>query len=167
MNAIRFAISRVLTDKSALGVFVVSASLLLVLFIAIPVVTIPGNTLQFQLETFGVRDYVLMIALAALAGLNFGLNWFALKQKKNQTSTASASVAGGVTSGVAGVFGAMVGTASCASCLAALFALVGLGTGSVLFVLDHQTYFLLGSMALLLISLYFISRKINKMCTSC
>lgn len=165
MNQIQFATLQTLKDKKSFGILIISASLLFITLIAIPIFTIPGNTLQFQLETFRVQDYFLMLFLSALAGLNFALYWFASKQKKNRDVTQS--VAGGAASGIAGIFGAIVGTASCASCLAAIFALVGLGTGSVFFVLKNQSYFLLGSIALMLISLYFAARKVNRICNSC
>lgn len=106
-----------------------------------------------------------MLFLSILAGLNFALYWFALKQRKSRGITQS--VAGGAASGIAGIFGAMVGTATCASCLAALFGVIGLGTGSVFFVLKNQSDFLLGAIALMLISIYFAARKVNKVCDSC
>lgn len=165
MNKIQFAIAQALKDKKSLGVFIISASFLFIMLIAIPIFTIPGNTLQFQLEIFRVRDYFLMLFLSVLAGLNFALYWFASKQRKNRDITES--VAGGAASSIAGIFGAIVGTASCASCLAAIFALIGLGTGSVFFVLNNQSYFLLGSIALMFISLYFAARKVNRICNSC
>lgn len=68
---------------------------------------------------------------------------------------------------VAGIFAAVVGTASCLSCLVALLGLVGLGVGSALFILKNQSYFLLGAIALMLISLYFAARKVDRVCNSC
>lgn len=62
---------------------------------------------------------------------------------------------------------AIVGTAACASCLAFLFGIAGLGIGSVAFVLKYQTFFLFGSIALIVLSLYFTAGKVNKHCVSC
>lgn len=165
MNQIYLSILQSLKDKVSLAILIISASALFILFIALPVFTIPGNTLQFQLKTFRTQDYALMLFFSALAGLNFALYWFALKQKRDQNIPQS--VVGGTTSGIAGIFGAIVGTATCASCLAALFGLVGLGTGSVFFVLKNQSYFLVGAIALMLISIYFAARKVSKVCHSC
>lgn len=161
-----FAITQALKDRGTFAVLFASAVIILILLIAIPILTIPGNTIQFQLKVFRMQDYILIIALSILAGLNFALNWYGFKLQKT-VRAASGSAAGGVASGIAGVFGAIVGTATCASCLAALFGLIGLGTGSVFFVLKNQSYFLLGAIVLMLISLYFAARKINKVCTSC
>lgn len=135
------------------------------LFIVIPLITIPGNDLMFQLKIFRISDYFLMIFLAILVGLNLALQVYSFKQKRARNITQS--VAGGAISGVSGIFGAIVGTAACASCLASLFGLVGLGTGSLFFVLKNQQLFLFGAITFMLISLYFAARKVNKVCISC
>jgi hypothetical protein len=104
--------------------------------------------------------------LAALVGLNVALQWYSIAQRKAQQNLPK-SVAEGATLGALGVFGAVVGTSACASCLASLFGLIGLGTGSVFFVLKNQPYFLFGAIALmLLVSSYFTARKVNKVCAS-
>jgi len=66
-----------------------------------------------------------------------------------------------------GIFGTVVGAAACASCLASLFGLIGLGTGSVFFVLQNQIYFFLGAIIAMLISLYFAARKVKRACDKC
>ena len=147
------------------------------LFIFIPVATTPGNTLAFQLSIFRVQNYFLMVFLALLVGLNFSMNIYVWREQR-QSVNISKSVASGTAAGFGGVFAAIVGTATCVSCLAFLFGIVGLGIGSVAFVLKHQTFFLLGAIALVVISLYFTARKINpirngtsngvnKVCNSC
>ena len=88
-------------------------------------------------------------------------------KKQKERRDISQSVVQGTVSGAMGIFGTVVGTAACASCLASLFGLIGLGTGSVFFVLQNQIYFLLGAIIAMLISLYFAARKVNKVCTSC
>lgn len=166
MNQTYLAISQTLKDRNSLIVFVIVALALFSLFIAMPIFTIPGNTLQFQLKTFRAQDYTLMLFLSILAGLNVALYWFSFRQRK-ENGVVSQAVAGGTASSIAGIFGAIVGTATCASCLAVIFGLIGLGTGSVFFVLKNQSYFLFGAIAVLLISLYFGSRKVSRICSSC
>lgn len=166
MQQIVFATRQILKIPEYLALCVITSFVFFVLFIVIPVFTIPGNSLAFQLSIFREQDYVLMAFLAMLVGLNVALQWCSFQQRKAQQDI-SKSVAQGVSSGVLGVFGAVVGTAACASCLAFLFGLIGLGTGSVFFVLKNQSYFLLVAIALMIIMLYFAARKINKVCTSC
>lgn len=141
------------------------------LFIFIPVVAIPGNTLTFQLSIFRPQDYFLMIFLALLVGLNFSMNIYIWRKQKQaariSASVAKSSAARSTVAGFGGTFAAIVGTAACSSCLATLFGILGLGIGSVAFVLKYQTLFLLGAIALVLVSLYFTAGKVNKHCAVC
>jgi hypothetical protein len=166
MKNIYLAIRTVFGERKYFLVFILLSVIFFSLFIVIPLITIPGNDLMFQLHIFRTRDYSLMAFLAILVGTNLALqvyNW----QKQRVKQKLSRAVTKGVSSGVFGIFGAVVGTAACASCLASLFSFIGLGTGSVFFVLKNQTLFLLGAIVAMLVSLYFVSRKINKMCHSC
>jgi hypothetical protein len=149
----------------ALLVFIV-AVLFFSLFILIPVITTPGNDFQFQLSIFRTRDYFLMAFLAVLVGLNFALQIYSFAQRNKQQKFSQPAMEG-IAAGVSGVFGAVVGTAACASCLASLFGLIGLGTGSVFFVLQNQFYFLIGTIALMLVLLYFGARRAKRICDSC
>lgn len=160
------AVSQTFKDKKSLTIFIASTLILLALLIAIPIWTIPGNTIEFQLKIFTVKDYVLMTTLAILAGLNFALYWYGLQLKKKGLAVTK-SVAGVAVAGVAGIFGAIVGTAACASCLVSLLAIIGLGAGSTFFILENQSYFLLGAIGVMLASLYFAIRKVNGICKSC
>lgn len=165
MKQMYSAILIALGDRKSVFVFITAAIIFLALFIAIPVWTVPANTLSFQLNIFRTQDYVLMMFLAILVGLNIALRVYAYKLKRAQAL--SQAVLAGSASGGLGIFGAIAGTAICASCLATLFGVVGLGTGSVFFVLNNQTYFLLGAAVAMLVSLYFSARKINRVCASC
>lgn len=72
------------------------------------------------------------------------------------------SAASSATSGIDAIFASVVGSATCASCLAGLFAALSLGFGSVLFVLKHQTEFLILAITLVAVSLYFTAMKVNR-----
>ena len=161
-----FAISTVLKKRNYVLLVLIVFIFFFGLFILIPLITIPGNDFWFQLSIFRTRDYILMAFLALLVGLNLALQTYNFKRKR-EAQKLSQSVMGGTVSGLSGIFGAVVGTAACASCLASFFGLIGLGTGSVFFVLQNQSYFLLGAIALMIISLYFAARKVNKVCDSC
>lgn len=154
-------IKRVLGEQSYFLLFLLLAVIFYGLFILIPVATIPGNDLKFQLSIYSGKDYLLMGLLAILVGLNFALLTYSRKHQSIK------SVPQGAATGILGIFGAIVGTAACASCLAILFGLVGLGTASVFFVLTYKSYFLLGAVTGLLVSLYFVTRKVNRICNLC
>lgn len=170
------AASRVLGEQRYIFISLLSVSFFFALFVFIPVAATPGNTLAFQLSIFRTQDYFLMILLAFLVGLNFSMNIYAWRKSPPKADQPRAekhpidilqSAASGATAGFGGAFAAVVGTATCVSCLAFLFGIVGLGIGSVAFVLKYQTFFLLGAIALVIFSLYFIARKVNRHCASC
>lgn len=160
------AVSQTFKDKKSLTIFIASTLILFALLIAIPIWTTPGNTIEFQFKIFRMKDYVLMVTLSILAGLNFATYWYGFKLKRN-TQAVAQSITGGTVVGVASIFGAIVGTAACASCLVSLFAIIGLEAGSAIFILENQSYFLLGAIAVMLASLYFATRKVNGICKSC
>jgi len=157
---------RVLASRSRFFIFAITTIAFFALFIIIPLITIPGNDLMFQLNIFRTRDYFIMAFLAILVSLNLIFQIYSFQQKQEQKNLAQSATAG-ATTGIMGIFAGVVSTAACASCLAALFGLIGLGTGSVFFVLKNQSYFLIGAIALMLVSLYFAARKVNKVCKSC
>jgi len=166
MQQIILASQKVLKNSKYQLLFAVTTVVFFCFFILIPLVTIPGNDLKFQLGIFRTRDYVLMAFLAVLVGLNLALQVYSFKQRGG-TQKIPQSVMGGTVSGLSGIFGAVVGTAACASCLASLFAFFGIGFGGVVFVLNYRWYFVVGIAALMLIAIYLTARKINKVCTSC
>ena len=157
------ATKKVLASKGRILIFATTTIAFFGLLIIIPFVTIPGNDLMFQLNIFRERDYFIMAFLAILVGLNVVFQIYNFQQKREQKNLAQSATAG-ATTGIMGIFAGVVGTAACASCLASLFGLIGLGTGSVLFVLKNQLYFLVGAIVVMLISLYYTARKINKVC---
>lgn len=161
------AIRKVLAVRTYLLLALLMAAFFYGVFIFIPLVTIPGNDLRFQLSIYSAENYILMTSLAILIGITFTMQIYATRKQRALRKSLPLVLQGGVLSGASGIFGSIVGTASCASCLTSLFGLIGLGTGGVFFVLDNQNYFLLGSILLMLISLYFVAQKINKVCNSC
>lgn len=129
------------------------------LFILIPVFVITGNDIVFQLSIFTVKDYILMAFLSGIIGLTFSLQIYTYKQRICSTSK---SVVQGAATGISGVLAAIVGTAFCTSCLIPLFAVIGIGTGGVFFILENNTYFVVGAIVLMLVLLYFAAKKVNK-----
>jgi len=166
MKQIYFAAINVLKERNYFLTFALTAILFFGLFIYIPVATIPGNDLGFQLSIYSQKDYALMFLLSALVGLNVALQVYVFRKQKDERRLAKSTGQVAI-SGASGFFGAIVGTAACASCLAFFFGLIGLGTGSVFFVLNNQSYFLVGAIIAILISLYFVARKVNGICESC
>lgn len=158
---------KVFTEKIYILLALLIATLFFGIFIFIPLVTIPGNDLRFQLSIYTLENYILMSFLALLVGITFAMQIYTVKKQQVLRKSSSPVLQGVALSGASGIFGSIVGTASCSLCLASLFGFIGLGTGGALFVLKNQNYFLWGSILIMLFSLYFTARRINKVCTSC
>lgn len=165
MKNVLAAIKIVLKNKKyltlAFGIALVAFSV----FVIIPVFTIPGNDILFQLSIFEPSDYILMVPLAVLIGITFSVQLYGIRNKRiGAKAGTGVQVAA---SGASGIFAAILGSAFCLSCLAPLFALFGLGLGSVFFVLEYQPYFLVGAILFMLISLFMIAHRVNKTCETC
>jgi len=96
MRQIYFAIKQIIKKPSYLFLCVGIAVAFFALFIAIPVFTIPGNDLAFQLSIFRTRDYALMIFLAVLVGLNFAMQAYIWKKQKERRDISQSVVQGTV-----------------------------------------------------------------------
>jgi len=164
MKDFLLATKTVLQQKQYLLLFILLSLVIFFLFILIPVITIPGNTLAFQLSIFTHKDYAFLIIFAFLISLVITMQIFIFYRNKNiKERLGNAGV--GVVGGYSGFIAAVLATASCSSCIAALLGF--LGTGAVLFVVENRWLFVAFAIGSMLISLYFMARKINKTCGLC
>ena len=162
LNTLWFGIREPFKNINFTLLFLVSFFVFFALFVFIPVWTVTGNTLAIQLEIFTARDYGVLILLSSLSSLFITMQVYVMRQKR-KIEGVSAATAGGL----GALFAGIAGTAFCASCLAPLFAIFGIGFGGVIFVLEYRFYFIAGITLLMLIAIYLMARKINKVCTSC
>jgi len=146
---------RVLFGASAAGMFV--------LFVAIPVWVVPGNSFAFQLSLFTFQDFIVLAFLSLLNSLFVTMQIYAMRMTRAVVPGVATSAGGGASA----LFAGIAGTAFCASCLAPLFAFFGIGFGGVIFVLEYRYYFVAVITLLMLIAIYLSARKINKICISC
>lgn len=158
------AIKTTLSKKWYLLGFLALILLTFLFFVYIPVKMIPGNSLNFQLYIFTTRDYLLTVVFSILLSLFLTMQIFAIRNAMDRKSVLASAGAGGIGGYVAAV-GAIFGTAACSSCL---FAILGfLGASTVFTLLKYQWYVVSGAIVILLISIYFLSRKVNGICESC
>jgi len=130
------------------------------LFILLPVFTIPENTLLFQLSIFTLRDVLTLLPISLLMGLMITLQVYRFKLKKSLEEAGR-----GVVASSSGVLAGLLGSASCTSCLAAAFGF--LGTGTILTLLEYRWYFIVGTIMLLLVSIYITVDNIENKCKKC
>lgn len=133
-------------------------------FLYLPIKTVPGNDLIFQLSILSFKDLVLFIILSLLVGLSFVLQ-IALWKKKRGLKTTVKGVSSIGLSSFGGVIASVFGTATCASCLTALFGFLGIGT--IFSLIEYRSYIMIGAIALITFSIYLTSRQLKKGCKSC
>lgn len=151
-------------DKRYLFGFLAAAFAMFWLLLYIPIKTIPGNDLAFQISILTPKDWFLFVSLPALTALSIVMNVYILKKKKSaQDSIAMVGQNG--TGFLSGVIASVFGTATCASCVASIFGF--LGVGGVLFLVEHRTIITTGAIILMLISLYFTSKRVLNACKEC
>lgn len=164
MKQVIIANKTVFSNKMYLLGFLALTPLIFYLFVLIPVKTIPFNTLQFQLSIFTGRDYALTILFSILLSIFLIMQVFVIRNRTSSKTVLSSITTGGVGGYIAAV-GAIFGTAACASCL---FAILGfLGASTVFTLLSYQWYVVSGAILVLLVSIYFLSKKVNGICESC
>ena len=154
----------VFTDKLYLLGFLVVAFVMFWLLLYIPVRAIPGNDLKFQLSILTPKDWFLFTALPVLTALSIIMNIYILKIKRSAQDSISMAGQGG-TGFLSGVIASVFGTATCASCVASFFGF--LGVGGVLFLVQYRTFITVGAITLMLISLYFTSKRVLNACEEC
>jgi len=158
------AIKVVLRDRKYLIGFILVSISTFWLFIYIPVKNIPGNDFAFQLSIMSKQDFLLLAILSLLTSLSVTMNVYPVRNKPSVK--AGISLAGQSGTGLlSGIVGFLFGTATCASCVASIFGF--LGVGAVFFLLDHRVLIVSLAILLLLISLYFTSRRVLGICDNC
>lgn len=149
-------INRILLLPVAVGFFI--------FFVLIPTVTIPSNTIDFQLSLYSSLDYVTLPLLSLLMSVFILMNIYVFVQSRNmqkKQNTLSEGSVGGVSGTLASIFGA----ASCPMCVASLFGF--LGAGGVGLLVQYQTWVFFVSLLLMIGSLYLTARKVTNICHSC
>ena len=136
----------------------------LAFFVALPTIAIPGNTLALQLSQYTLHSYLTLGVLAVLAALFVLMNVYAYRRAKDSRDRLGVVAKGGV-GGALGTLASVFGAASCPMCVASLFSFLGFGT--VGFLARNQWWVFLVAIALMSVSLYVTSRKVNGTCRAC
>lgn len=141
--------------------------LALALFVAVPVWSVPGNDVSFQLSLFTFGNWILFAVLAFLVALLLVMQVFIFRRARSAAAKAKnlGNTVGGAIGAYAGILGGVFATASCSWCVAAVFGF--LGTGAVLFIAQNQLWTVLAAIGIMLISLYFASLSVVRECRDC
>ena len=149
--------------KYKLG-FALGAVVIFVAYMFIPVWTIPGNSIEFQLSLLRIQDYILFSALSVVTALLTTMQIFLFVKNKETKSRLQVAGQRSVSLSSA-MFGGLLATAACSSCIAAILGFMGAGT--VFFVLDYQMYFVAVAFILVAIGIYYTARRVNGYCEDC
>lgn len=146
------------------GLFLLLTGLIAWLLFLVPVRVIPGNDVAFWASLFGPTDYLLLLVVAALEGLLqlMGLHLWSQSRPRQHTRPRLANESLGVLSGLP-VF--LFGTKICPMCIVGFLGF--LGPSAVFFAVDHRHWFFSLWSAILLLSLFSVSRKITRSCEQC
>ena len=158
------AIKATLKSKKHLAIAVAFALLMIIVAVYLPTVTIPGNSIEFQISLITLDSAIIMIFFSILAGLSMGMHVYASDVLKQNNIIMLGEEVG---TGIAGMFSAMLSGPLCLSCFAVIFGAIGLGSGAALFVVSHRTEIQVLSLLLLSASVYIAGKRINKNCELC
>ncbi len=154
------AIVLMLKSKRQLTIAILAAISMLIVALFIPILTIPGNTIDFQLSLV-TWDYALfLIIFSVLFGLSIGLHAY-------PSSNSDSSLIGkGSGAGFAGILGTLFAGKLCPVCLSTILGMIGMG-GSALFLFSYRNEILIASAAILLLSIYLGAKKAARVCSNC
>lgn len=115
-----------------------------------------------QLEYLGLKGVLLILIFSTLSALSFTMFLYSSFFMKKP----ALKEAGGAGLGIlSGFLSALLTTASCSYCLIAFFGF--LGSNGIFFIFENKNKITLFSIALLTITLYFLSKRIVESCPKC
>ncbi len=151
-------ILRIIKKPLCAGVFVASFIIFLLLFVAVPVLTIPNNNLAFQISTYNSEDVLLLLILASLSALSLMVQIYRWRNP-SKTCKPVLPLYGSSGTALTAIFAAIVGTATCTACVAPIVALLGLGLSGSIFLLKYKLFFSALAILIIIISIYFSLRN--------
>lgn len=141
---------------------VITAFIVFSIVIIVPVLTVPGNDLAFQLSIMPLQDFFVIGLLGILTGISIMLNVFLFHREKKGKMKKTGVMT--ITSGF-GVMSSFLGSVTCIACASTILGFLGLGT--VTFLLAYRLQLVLLTSLFILLSIYFTSRKVLNFCDVC
>ncbi len=156
------ALRMVFSEPAYAFLFVVSVLVFGFVYVLVPLVTTPGNTVQTYLSDSTAYSLLLVLVLSLSIGALVPMQVYAWRRTGHRTFKESA---GGIAAAGSSVVSGLFTTASCGVCLSALFSFIG--AGGVLFLMGHQAEIVALSLILTLACMHFTAAKINGECAAC
>jgi len=159
------AIQTVLSDKRYLLGFVFFSSAFFVLIFQIQVIATPGNSISYQADLLGYKDWLFFAAISVLNGLFVAMEVY---MTKFRNKTRAGSLAGTAISGagtLSGIVATIFAAATCSLCVSAIFSF--LGANGVIFLVENRGLVVSLSLILLISALVMTSRRLYTACETC
>ncbi len=148
------AVSLTLKSKKHLSIVIASSIFMMFIAILIPVILIPGNSIDYQISLFTWDSTFLTILFSILFGISVGMHSYASKMRKTIVGKHAGT-------GFFSIVGTLFAGKLCPMCLSVIFSFIGLGASAVFFVLSFRFPILVASMLLILVSIYFAGKSIS------
>ncbi|MBI4399520.1 hypothetical protein HY570_02115 [Candidatus Micrarchaeota archaeon] len=139
----------------------VASIITLLVYVGLPIYSIPGNNLEIFLATSNAYGLIFMFLLSILIGILISMQVYAFKRNLGGKTK---EITTGFTAFFSSIIGAIFTGATCALCVGSLFSF--LGAAGIIFLLEHRIEISILSFFLILSSLYLTSRRIYN-CDSC
>jgi hypothetical protein len=141
--------------------FLLFAIAFIFFFIELQVLLTPEpDNIYLYLKIWRIKDWLIVGFLSILVSLNFVFFVYLIKIKSPEIKSTPAGILGTLS----GIFSAILATAWCSSCLAVLFSLLSISFSTGILFLKYKFLIFFISTILLLLSLYFQSKRIIKKC---
>lgn len=139
------------------------ALLFLTLYLLVPALLVPGESLPFEFAHLTQVSSVLLVVLALLSGVLAAFETYAFFNSHRIGARAIGRDGAGL---LASLVGGILAAASCGCGVGILLGAIGLG-GGALFVAAHQFTIILLMLAVVLVGLYFSARRAAGICATC
>jgi len=141
---------------------VLASLIMLIIYIYIPILSIPQNSFKSFLELTPWYGILFLILLSFLMGLLIVMQLYSFNAMKKFSVKGAA---GGTIATFSSIISGIFSSATCAACVTVFFSF--LGTSGVLFLLNYKWEIAIATFLIVLISIYLTSKKINNKCINC
>lgn len=131
------------------------------MYLIVPVLLVPGNSLSFELALISPGNFLLLATLALMTGMLAAFELFSLRRSRAHGLRSAGRQSAGF---VASITGGVLAAASCGCGVGILLGVVGLG-GGTLFATQNQMPIVVALLGIVFIGLYFSARRVAGICS--
>lgn len=165
LHIINLAIKTILSKWTYRVALAVLSILLVTLYISIPVATIPGNTLSFQMGLYTPIEFVLFALLSLTTSLLILLQIFIFSHLHEQKQKGRVIAQGGA--GIlSGIFAGILTSITCVPCVIGFLGIFG-SLSTIIIISEYQAYFAFAALLIVIWGIYYTSLSVTGRCKTC